>query len=116
MTITVSSVGKRFGSRNAVNVIRVASDASGLAYIDLTNLFKAGFTNLGIQLQAVGAAAIPSFTLADPEYASIPANDAKVSWDVRAALTLNAIATFPIGATVLRLNFPGAGSVNVCVL
>lgn len=116
MTVTVVTLQRPFADRSGLNVISVSATAAENAYIDLGSLFRVGTTNLGIHLQAVGSAVVPSFTLADPEYARVAANDARVAWDVRTSQAVNVIQSYQFGATVLRLAFAGAGSVNICVI
>lgn len=114
MTITVKS--NKFQNRHSLGIIRVLADAAGTGYVDVTPLFRLGQVNFGIQIQAQTSAITPSFTMADAETAVLPAFDTKVPWKTYAQLAASDIVIYPIGATVVKLVFAGAGEAFIGTL
>lgn len=81
--------------------------------INVTNLFRVGQINSGIQIQAHGVSITPSITMAPAEDAMNPARDGQVPWKSFDAITAGDIIQIPYGATVLKLLFAGAGQAHV---
>ena len=115
MSYTVSYLNKPFAQRTALSIIKVVATSAESAYVDVTNLIRIGAINLGVQIQGHGAALVPSFTMMDPDFAVLIANDSKVPWDVRASQVSGAISSFFLVPTVVRLAFAGAGTAYITV-
>lgn len=115
MSSTITYLNKPFAQRTALSILHITATSAELVYVDITNLIRIGAINLGVQLQGFGAAIVPSFTLADPEYAVNPANDAKVPWDVKSSQLSGVLSSFFVAPTVVRLNFAAAGSAYLTI-
>ena len=115
MSYSVTFLSKPYGQRTALSVLHVATTSAENAYVDVTNLIRIGAINLGTQIQSFGAAVVPSFTMADPDFASLIANDALVPWDVKASQASGIIGSYFVVPTVVRLAFSAPGTVYLTV-
>jgi hypothetical protein len=115
MSYTITYLNKPFAQRTALSVLHVTATSAESAYVDVSNLIRIGAINLGVQIQGFGAAIVPSLTLADPDFASLIANDAKVPWHVLASQASGVLTCQFFCPTVVRLAFAGAGSAFLTV-
>lgn len=106
----------KFRKRHAMGVIEAHATGAETVLVDLTPLYRIGQVNFGVQIQTHGAAVTPSFTMADADDAMKPALDAKVPWKAYTQIAASDIIMFPIGATVAKLVFAGAGTAYIGTL
>lgn len=114
--------------RTALNRTHVIFDAAGTFYLPAAQFWRIGAVNWGIQIQAVGNAVVPHFTLGDPKtiQGSLGTNGnvqdtadaptaaqmvklAALPWMAQSSIAANAIGTIQIACTIIKLVAAGAG-------
>lgn len=109
--LKIISDSAKFRGLTGLNAITGKADESGDYYLFTDTFWRAGAINAGVTIQPSVSVTV-SYTLAPKEW--VLANPSSVPWTTAETVGAGvANNDFPIGFTVMKINFSAAGFIHV---